>query len=211
MKRTGLYLILCCLALQGKAQSDSALVQKFLPDSTGFSTFPQVSLLDSVRPSPGYAKWELNIFSNNGRYSNLYRNNKNLRLPDSVVLTKSRNSFYTFCPPGGCGWYLSARKDGRAVSIGDMAMMSDFIGRLDNAYDAYLWLVSHQLAQSRFIPVQTRPSIEYKRLREGYLFRFDMRIHDCPVTSARVTYFVRWDKKILLIKTVITAVGEGCI
>lgn len=211
MKKIFLYLFLSSFACSCRAQADSLLAQKYLPDSLHFQSFPQAFLLDSIRPAKKYPVLELNTLLNRGEYRNRYRSNGRKDIPDTVVLSKARGGFYTFCPPGGCGWYISAQKGKKIITIENLTALDNFIGTIDNKYDAYLWLVAQDLADSRFVPIQTKPAIEYKLVDGGYLIRFVMRIRDCPVTSGKVTWFVGSDKKIVLIKKEILEIGEGCI
>jgi hypothetical protein len=89
--------------------------------------------------------------------------------------------------------------------------MGAFLGALDNKFDAYLWLMSHDLAESRGIPLKTTPAIQYKKVKDGYLIKFNLRISDCHVTYADVTYYVGRNRNVVLIRSFITMVYQSCI
>lgn len=214
MKR--IFLILAAaffLAGYAKAQAvDSVLVNRYLTDTLNFIPCAQGYVIDSIKPDNNFTKWELATFTyfEGFRRRDEYPKVK-LRPADSLVMLKSKTGFYTICPPSGCCWYMNAKNKKKVVSITDLATMSEFLGALDNQFDAYLWLASHDIADSRFVPLMTGQQIQWKMTNDGYLLRFPMRISDCPVTRGEVTFLVGFNKKVTHIKTKVLEVGVGCI
>jgi hypothetical protein len=205
-----LVFLVCTCCGYTQAPADSVIVATCLSDTAGFRAFPDGSLLDSVRPAKGISAWEINTAVSKTRFRNFYRfPAKNL--PDTVVLSECMVGFGTFCPPNGCAWYISARQGNKVKTVKDLDELSVFIGMLDNAFDACFWLLSHNLANSLILPLKTNSLNRYKRVKDGFLLRINMRVRDCPVTHAEVTYFVGDDKRIVKIISRITLISEGCI
>jgi hypothetical protein len=209
-----LIMLLACSApaLHAQLAVDSALVRQYRADTLGFISFPQVYVLDSLKLCKRVTAREINTATSRTTFRNFYRYPQpTTKIPDTVVLSKSLGGFGTFCPPSGCAWYISAKKRNKIITVDNLERMSDFIGKVDNKYDAYLWLMSQTLAASRGIPISTTPSIKYKPVKNGYLVQFNMRISDCFITNADVTYFVGKNKKVILIRSDTTSVSQSCI
>ena len=200
------------VSANGQLVNDSTVLKKYLNDTLGFVSFPNAILLDSIEPDNGFKKWELNTATSLTTFHNFFRYPKpNGNLSDTIVLSKCLRGFGTFCPPRGCAWYISAQKRKRIITVQDLNGLSNFLGTLDNKFDAYLWLTSHDLFDSRSVPIVTSSSTTYKIVDGGFLITLNMRIRDCPVTNGIVIYFVGLNKKIVRIRTKVIVISEGCI
>jgi hypothetical protein len=191
---------------------DSVLVRQYRDDTLDFIPFPEAYVLDSIKLCKRITTREINTATSRTTFRNFYRYPRPKdKIADTIVLSKSLKGFGTFCPPSGCAWYISAKKKRKIITVDNLERMSDFIGKVDNKYDAYLWLESQSLAASRGIPVSTNSSIKYKPVKNGYLIRFNMRISDCFITYADVTYFIGRNKKVVLVRSDTTSVSQSCI
>jgi hypothetical protein len=187
---------------------DVLIAKRLHNDTLSFLSFTDNKFLDSIVPNRQIIYWEINSNS-----WNLYnsKNGKNLLKYDSIVLSKSDNGIGSFCPPGWCSWYISARmKDGNIATVSDWKGLKFFIGSIDNQFDAYFWLAS-SIGLYAQVPFNTTDVSKYKIYQKGYLIRTAVRISECPVTYADVLYFVGKDKKVTFIQALsINGIG-GCI
>jgi hypothetical protein len=205
-------LFILYLTTNGQTYNDSVTIKKYEADTLDFIPFPNAKLLDSIKPKKGFKKWEINTATSLTTFYNVYRFPKPKKIvPNTTVLSKCLKGFGTFCPPSGCAWYISAQRRKSIFTIEDLAGLSSFLGNIDNKFNAYLWLVSHDLSSSRFVPIETSTSTTYKIVEDGFLISIRIRISDCPVTQGLVTYFVGYDKRVIHIRSKVTSVGEGCI
>lgn len=198
----------------GQTIEDSLIKLKYFNDTLGFTSFPNTSLPDLLIPRKGISYWELNWSLGTDRFTNLYRSTTGMNKlkNDTNVLTKTINGFGTVCPPGWCSWFISAKyKNGKIVTVNDTSGFSEFIGKIDNQFDAYLWLTCFPFSDSKGIPVKISSSSKYKRIKNNYLIAINLRISDCPEVIADLLYFVRNDKKVTYIKTLRTTRNSGCI
>jgi hypothetical protein len=198
---------------EGQTGEDSLIAIKYFNDTLNLIPYPETSLLDSLIPDEKISYWELN-FQGFGSYKNLYRSNigENKLRDDSIVLTKAARGFGTVCPPGWCIWYLSAKfKSGGVITITDWKSLSDFIGKIDNQFDAYLWLTRFPYSESEGIPQKPSEFSRYKIRDDGYLIVLNVRVSDCPVTNAELLYFVRKDKNVSFIQILKLIASGGCI
>ncbi len=199
---------------KGQTAEDSLVKLKYFNDTLGFISFPNTSLPDSLIPNRAISYWELNWSLRQERYTNLYKSTTGVNnvKNDTVVLTKTINGFGTVCPPGWCSWYISAKfKNGKIVTVKDASSLSAFIGRIDNQFDAYLWLTCFPYSDSKGTPVKISSSSKYKKIINGYLMVMSLQVSDCPVTNADILYFVGNTKNVTYIKILKTKNEEGCI
>lgn len=216
-------LVFCTTFTQAQVSKDSAVIKKYLGDTLRFLPFPQAFLMDGIKPAKGISQWELNTISSENTNTengvgqatiarNLYRHPAPVkRMPDTAVLAKAATGFATTCPPHSCAWYISAVQKSKKISVTNLRQMSAFLGAIDNKFDAYLWLQSQDLAESRAIPLTTTRKLFYRQVKDGFLLKLNMRISDCFITYADVTWFVGSDKKVVLIRSVVTSVSQSCI
>ena len=199
---------------RGQTTVDSALKIKYLNDTSDFINFPNTSLLDSLVPNKTIAYWELNFNSGEKNFKNLYKSTtgENKSNNDSVVLTKANEGFGTVCPPRWCNWYISTKlKKGKAESITNWKTLSKFIGKIDNQFDAYLWLTCFTYSDSKSLPLSVSTSSKYKIINGGYLIIVNFRVNDCPVTNADLLYFIRKDQNVTFIQILNTSSNGECI
>ena len=194
----------------GQKKSDSTIIRKCFKELKSLSSLSNINLFDSIKPDKSFTYWEVNA-NYGGNFKNYYRSNKQT-FNDTTLSIKSNSGFGTICPPDGCFWYISTTMLGQSKTIENISSLSNFIGTIDNIYDAYLWLSAQNLTDSKRIPISTNPSIKYKLLDKGYLISMsDLMISDCPVTYGTLIYFVAFDKTIIHIKTIKTEITRGCI
>ncbi len=199
---------------QGQIKIDSVLKIKYLNDTLGFINFPNTLLPDSLIPNRAISYWELNFNRGGQSCTNLYRSTKgeNRSNNDTLVLTKSNDGFGTVCPPGWCTWYISTKlKNGKTETVTNWKTLSAFIGKIDNPFDAYFWLTCFTHSDSKNIPLRVSGSSKYKIINDGYLIIVNLRVNDCPITSADILYFVRKDKNVTYIQILNTTEYGGCI
>ena len=89
--------------------------------------------------------------------------------------------------------------DNKLVSIGDTTAMKTLLTKIDDPYNAYLWLVLHDMKMG--IPDRTRHFLAYKKVKGGFLISHNDIIETAPFTTARLTYFVGSDFRIILLST----------
>lgn len=194
----------------GQKKSDSAIIKRCLKELKTLNSLPNINLFDSIKPDEKFTYWEVNA-NYEGNFTNYYRSNKQF-LNDTTFLTKSNSGFGTICPPDGCFWYISTTVLGQSKTVENISSLSNFIGTIDNIYDAYLWLSAQDLRDSKGIPISTNANVKYKLLDKGYLISMsNLRISDCPLTYGTVIYFIAFDKTIIHIKTITTKKTKGCI
>lgn len=199
---------------QGQTKVDSILKIKYFNDTVGFINFPNSLLLDSLIPNEAISYWELNLNSGDENFTNLYKSTKgeNKLSNDTFVLTKANSSFGTVCPPSSCSWYISTKlKNGKTETVTDWRTLSTFIGKIDNQFDAYLWLTCFNVSPSQNIPLKVSTSLKYKIINDGYLILVNRRVGDCPIVNADILYFVRKDKNVTFIQILKTIYEGGCI
>lgn len=182
---------------------DSAIVKKYEDDTLGFNSFPNVQLLDSIKPSKGFTKWELN---NASTHKNIYRAPQPKEpLSDTIVLSKlpkGSTGFIEFLIPGGpYTLYISAPKRKKIVTINNLKSLSKFLGTVENKFNAFLWL-SFQASTSNL------RDAKYKLVKDSFLITFpvpdvddEVFAHPPSETDLFDTYFVGFDKRIVKIKT----------
>ncbi|MES2430899.1 MAG: hypothetical protein V4556_08170 [Bacteroidota bacterium] len=208
------FLVIFCFQLNAQTKLDSLTEAKYKKDSVNFINFPDCVLLDSIIPDKKIIKWELNrvdSWDGSPEYRNLYRSSHAEKLKKDSVMEKFSDGFGTICAPGWCSWYVTVEKKDTLYSIGDINSLSGFIGSIDNVYDAYFWLISHDLADHTEVPLKILPKARYKILKDGYLIELHLMINTCPITFADELYFVPKNKKIKKLRRKITEQGTGCI
>jgi hypothetical protein len=202
--------------ISAQVNIDSILLAMYQKDSANFRAFPDCILLDSITPNKEIKQWELNRvngYNDNIKYviENVYKpRNSSISFFEYRNSHKPENGFGTICPPTWCFWYILAKKDS-VYNISGFNLLSDFIGTIDNPYDAYFWLISHDLGDSRILPLKIEPKTRYRKIRNGYLIEVSLMVSDCPITNADLLYFVGKDKKIRRLFKKITFQGKGCI
>jgi len=191
-----------CIYAQTKFTKDSLhIVEKYRNDTLNFSPFMrEASLIDSITPDKKYVSWELN----SAGWGNIYRFPRpETPLPNSEVLSqlKEDRGFYKVCAPMICRYYLSAQqKNGKVTTIDDYKSLKKFLSKLDNPYNAYLWLYFHD---------DISTGAMYKPVEKGFLIRVANANHNDMVFPrvvregfSRSTYFVGNDGKIAKVNSI---------
>lgn len=197
----------------GQTKSDSLVKVKYLNDTLDFKAFPNTSLLNSIIPDESISYWELNLNQREQTCTNLYKSSKgeNKSDNDTHVLTSTKAGFGIQIRPGGIinRWYVSAKlKNGGTETITDLKSLSQFIGEIDNQFDALFWFDCYT---NSGIPIRVSSSSKYETLDDGYLIIVNSIISDCIITSADILYFVSKDKKVTYIQFLHTKVEGGCM
>jgi hypothetical protein len=125
------------------------------------------TLIEKIKPNKSYKNLEFNFYDP-GNYD---KKNKNLvRLigdeNENLVLSKSKYGFGSFCHPGNCSWYISAKTNLNVKTINTQKKLKKFIGNIDNQYDAWLLI----------LPLNDGPTPRYiygnyKEIEEGFLIQ----------------------------------------
>jgi hypothetical protein len=198
----------------GQSSNDSLIKLRYINDTTALINFPNVVLFDSVLPEKGIKYWELNQFLSQQKCINLYKSSAgvNKSRNDTQVLIKAKSEFGTTCPPGWCTWYIAAKlKNGSIQTVKNRYNLGTFIGKIDNQFDAYLWLADYPRSDSKQTPLFISNFSKYKRIKEGYLIVINMQVSDCPITRADIFYLVHKNKHITYIQTLKVSNEGGCI
>lgn len=194
---------------------DAQLAIQYRNDTSGFTAYPRTPFYDSVHPSGAALRWEVNTCdARQSKYTNLYRSYHSAQpLNDTMVLTKSNGGFGTICPPGYCFWYISEeRQNGTCTTIATVDSVRRFLGQIDNAYKAYVWLSFFPYQDSRLVPFTIfYEACSYKKTVDGYLVIIHLRVNDCPITHANLLYHVRRDNNVSFIKILKVFTEGGCI
>ena len=219
-----LYLML--IISHAMAQSHDAIVKKYQNDTTGFIAYPYTFLLKGLKPAGNYKELEINTWvslyaDRTTEYRNVCRYPASpVKKPDTVVLSKCNLSkcFAAFNGPLFTPWYLSAetRKNQVITIENDTIALKTFLGKANNQFNAYFWLVVFNTCHlslyesSSEIPVEIPHNVTYKKVHGGFLIRCSCRISNCPITTAKLTYFVGDDFRIILLNKQNISVYQGC-
>lgn len=201
MNKLLITLALLLSALSADAQLGTiSIIEKYKNDTLGFiPLLTKAGIIDSITAGKEYVRWELN--DTYGNLSRFPRPEKSL--PHRSVLTKlaGNKGFPYVCPPSICTRYMSAQKaDYSTLHIDDDNSLKEFLGRLDNIYNAYLWVYLHYdyLDDPVYKPVENgfliRGKLHYKTdivYRDIVRNSFDTR-----------TYFIGYDGNILNINSI---------
>ena len=217
MKKLLIYcLLIFSLAAKGQhARFDPA--KAYLNDTTGFTKYPDAFLLENLKLPVKYKRLEINTWVSlytqrtyQHQHRNLYRYPAVAHpKPDTMVLSKCD---LLDCFNGNYGadlqpWYISAQtKKGQIVTVTDTSQLKVFLGKTDNKFNAYLWLLHHDLASET--PIKTEPRYQYKTVADGtlikYFTRYDFGTYDDndPQHHAgiEVIFFVGKDFKIVFVR-----------
>jgi hypothetical protein len=212
MKKISILLFFFALVGTVKTQAQSNPAKIYANDSTGFTAYPAVGLLENLKLPVKYTQLEINTWispyvkgkRNYHEYRNLYRYPAPAqKLADSVVLTQcDLLKCFTACLcPTIFPWYISAQAaDNKQVTIGDTSNMKTFLGSINNPFNAYLWLQPHDMYAD--IPLKTSARAKYKKVKNGYLICYKARINGYRhVAFADVTYFIGNDFRVILVST----------
>lgn len=214
----------CCLALLVSAASaqlvlrtldrDSGLIKRYQNDTTGFITITDTGMTDSLKPSHRFVAWEVNtihtmIYVRHGYppgspYKNLWRYPKSgIKQADSVLLTHCDllHSFTACLCADLFPWYMSVKThDAQLLTVNNESLMQQFLGKIDNPYNAVLWL--HVIDETLSEPGQDGRRFHYKKVKNGYLIRYNTRVDEdkhSHVTYGDLTVFMGADFRVLFI------------
>jgi hypothetical protein len=206
-----IFLLFVELCSYCQKQTDSILKAKYLPYLQFMDYLYDENYLDYIKPNKKYGYWEANMFYQN-KFSNVFRSKENPNISDTILLAKSSYGVTHSCPPvGDCYWYISTKtkKDNKTVTINTQKQFYDFIGSIDNVYEALLILFqSDYTLISKHIPSN---QIKFKAIDRGYLITISKLLSHCPIKEGYATYYVDVNKNITLIKTKVTKTSKICI
>jgi len=200
----------------------NSIVEKYANDTAGFKAYPDVFLLDNMKPAKSYKRLEINTINfmyrarGDNRPQDEYRNVYSYpaiakKSSGTIVLTKCGvlKCFSACWCPDGYPWYISAQtKDNKLITVGDTNAVKTFLSKINDKFNAYFWLQLHHM-QYQGIPVKASRFFKYKKVKNGFLISFRDLIETSPVTNADLTYFISNDFKIRLISTKNVVVTKG--
>ena len=194
---------------------NSPIAKKYINDTTRFMAYPDVFLLENIKPIIACKQLEINtcweVFSLKKQekraigYKNLYRYpTPAQKLPDSVVLSKGDVSkcFASCWCPSYMPWYISVQTiDNKILTIGDTSTLKGFLGNLDNKFNAYLWMQAAPfLIRYQEEPIKTSPGFKYKKVTDGFLIIYNTIDGSASWTTyVDEIYLVTTDFKIIYI------------
>ena len=218
MKTLFLYcLLIFLLAAKGLSKKFDP-VKAYQNDTIGFTKYPGKFLLENLNLPVKYKRLEINtwvslyMFTRKHyqlQYRNLYRYPAiAYPTPDTLVLSKCEP---TDCFTGNYGptlqpWYISAKTPkGEVATVTDSSGLKLFLGKTDNKFNAYLWLLHNDYTSET--PIKTEPRYQYKVVAGGILIKYftrnDFGIYDDndPQHHAgiEVIFFVSKHFKIVLV------------
>lgn len=130
-----------------------------------FTILTKKTLLERFKPTSNYSEIELNYVDKEGKMvtqKNILRLSNNV--DESMTLSKSNIGMGSFCRPGNCKWYISAKtKLGFVKTINTEKKLKNFIGKINNEYDAWL-LFSPLIGSSPYYPYG-----KFSKVEDGYL------------------------------------------
>jgi hypothetical protein len=150
-------------------------------DTTGFTKYPDTFLLENLKLPVKYKRLEINTWVSlytpkayQHQHRNLYRYPAiSHPTPDTMVLSKCD---LLKCFTGNYGadlqpWYISAQtKKDQVVTIIDTSQLKAFLGKINNKFNAYLWLLHNDLTSGT--PIKTEPRFQYKIVSGGFLIKY---------------------------------------
>jgi len=190
--------------------NDPSIIKKYLNDTTGFTTYPDTSLLENLKLSKIYKKLEINTWASAYRrrgdnrpgtdYKNLSRYPAPAeKISDTVVLSKCEPLVcFTACwCPSFFPWYISAQtKNNKILTVADTSTMKIFLSKIDNKFKAYLWLRLYDMHEDE--PVKTTHYFKYKKVKKGFLIAYNSSF-GYDRTPAYIICFVGEDFKVVLV------------
>jgi len=138
-------------------------------------------------------------------------NNKSLSDNKSVKEKLSEEQgFATWCPPDFCDWKLLSQNKQSIAIVNTYEELLNFLGEINNEYEAYLLLLASQFGDSNGRPYENA-KISYRYFDESFYFSLELQLSDCPIERYKCLIKVSTLGKVELIDKKLKYKSNDCI
>jgi len=155
-------------------------------------------------------KWSEFRYSYNYVIEQRYGNNELLRAKFSDGIFCKSSGFGTWCPPDWCTWMILTKNRKQAEIVDSFEELSDFLGKIDNASEAYLLFKGSGLEPSSGFPIG-KFAFQYHTDGSNFYILQELQLSDCPIERYQCLIQVRKGKPAIILDKKLIYESDICI